>query len=139
MKQAKQRLDIIVERMNRVFNLDEDETNRQRQMQRMEEHYPWVKEITLSDYEFVELAERDLGAVFLASVDGYREYWGWLVVQALKYFYQTGKFVSIDSGYCDGQNEYNIQRIMQRYGAGWEEIISVLDGKETFVFLDRRT
>ena len=125
--------------MNRVFKLDNDETIRQRLMHRMEEHYPWVKEVTLSDYEFVELAERDLGAVFLASIDGYREYWGWLVVQVLKYFYQTGKFVSIDSGYCDGQNEYTIQRIMLRHGADWEEIDRVLNREEAFVFSDRVT
>lgn len=98
--------------------------------------FPWLASIKMSDDEFLQCIERDLGkgTSALLFFHSWRKHYGWVFVAILKHFYETGEFVNYDYDYIDGQADYQVRCIMIAWGADADECNLVLDGKKRFDF-----
>jgi hypothetical protein len=98
--------------------------------------FPWLKTITMSDDEFFACIERDKGKGIAALLFHHlwNRHYSWVFLAILKHFYETGEFIHYDWNYMDSQTEYLIQEIMLAWGADWQTIDDVLDGKAKFDF-----
>ena len=101
-----------------------------------EERHPWMKTVTMTDDEFREAFDRDLGlgATFLHTIRLYNDHWSWVWLCYMKHFYETGEFHSFDNGYFDGQNDWDLIRIMRAHGADNDTLNGVLCQKFPFKF-----
>ena len=99
--------------------------------------HPWLAEINLSDDEFRERIDGDMGEGYAARVFGdhlWKLHYSWVYLGIVKYFYQTGELKHYDADYMDAQTEGIVMEIMQARGADWDTVCNVLDCKTKYVF-----
>lgn len=98
--------------------------------------HPWMREVKMTDDEFREQFDRDFydGYTDRWGNHLYNDHWSWVCLCVLKYFYETGKYMHIDYGYLDGQNENDIMKIMKKHGVDDETFWGVLDNGLAFKF-----
>ena len=86
--------------------------------------HPWMATVKMSDKDFKERFERDLGdgAVGIHFGRLYLNHWSWVCLDVMKHFYETGEFVETGSNYLDGQNENVIGSIVEAQGKAWEDV-----------------
>lgn len=101
-----------------------------------EERHPWMKTVKMTDDEFQELFDRDLGegATLLHTLCSFRDHWKWVWLCYMKHFYETGEYHFFDHGYFDGQNDWDLIRIMRAHGADKDTINGVLCKEFPFKF-----
>lgn len=101
------------------------------------EERPWMKEVSMTDDEFRQRLDRDLGEGSAAKLFGnlYRDHWSWVCLAVFKYFYQTGEYKHLGEDYLDGQNDNVISHIMQAQAADSATVNDVLCGKKRFDFM----
>ncbi len=98
--------------------------------------FPWLKTIKMSDDEFFECLERDMGKGTTALLFGdlFNKHYSWVFLAVLKHFYETGEFVQYDWNYIDAQTEGIIQEIMDAWGAERQTEMDVLIRNTKFDF-----
>ena len=100
-------------------------TKRERWMYEREKSlHPWMATVKMSDKEFKEKFERDLGdgAVGIHFGRMYLDHWSWVCLDVFKHFYETGEFVETGSDYLDGQNAHVIGEIVEAQGKSWDDV-----------------
>jgi len=103
-------------------------TKRERWMyNREKELHPWMATVMMTDREFKERFERDLGigAVGIHFGSMYLDHWSWVCLDVMKHFYETGEFMETGSDYLDGQNEAVISSILKAQGKTWNEVKTI--------------
>lgn len=97
------------------------------------ERHPWMATVKMTDEEFRQRFERDLGegAVDRQFNHYYRDYWSWVCLDVMKHFYETGEFVETGSDYLDGQNEHVIWQIVKAQGKTWDDVKIIHEANRT--------
>ena len=88
------------------------------------ERHPWMATVKMTDEEFRQRFEQDLGdgAVGINFGSMYLDHWSWVCLDVIKHFYETGEFVETGSDYLDGQNENVIGSIVEAQGKTWDDV-----------------
>ena len=97
--------------------------------------FPWLSQVTMSDADLCNSIDRDIrpGVSFILF-SGWRQHYGWVFINILKYFYEHGEFKHFDRGYIDSQAEYLIALIMRTHGADSGQVENVLSHQTNFKF-----
>ena len=109
-------------------------TKRERWMYEHEKSLrPWMATVKMTDKEFKERFEQDLGdgAVGINFGSMYLDHWSWVCLDVIKHFYETGEFVETGSDYLDGQNENVIGSIVEAQGKTWNDVKIIHEANRT--------
>ena len=116
----------VMERWNdKAYHVLRPMTKRERWMyEREKDLHLWMATVKMTDEEFRQRFEQDLGdgAVGINFGSMYLDHWSWVCLDVIKHFYETGEFVETGSDYLDGQNEYVISGIVEAQGKSWNEV-----------------
>ena len=116
----------VTDRWNdKAYHILRPMTKRERWLyEREKDLHPWMATVKMTDKEFKERFERDLGdgAVGIHFGSMYLDHWSWVCLDVFKHFYETGEFVETGSDYLDGQNEAVISAIVEAQGKTWDDV-----------------
>ena len=116
----------VTDRWNdKAYHILRPMTKRERWLYEREKGlHPWMATVKMTDKEFKERFERDLGdgAVGIHFGSMYLDHWSWVCLDVFKHFYETGEFVETGSDYLDGQNENVIGSIVEAQGKTWDDV-----------------
>ena len=116
----------VTERWNdKAYHVLRPMTKRERWMyEREKDLHPWMATVKMTDEEFRQRFEQDLGdgAVGINFGSMYLDHWSWVCLDVIKHFYETGEFVETGSDYLDGQNEAVISAIVEAQGKTWDDV-----------------
>ena len=116
----------VMERWNdKAYHILRPMTKRERWLYEREKGlHPWMATVKMTDEEFRQRFEQDLGdgAVGINFGSMYLDHWSWVCLDVFKHFYETGEFVETGSDYLDGQNENVIGSIVEAQGKTWDDV-----------------